>query len=404
MNPYDPNTQPGPHLVAETLGVSEVSTLNTTHHQGGPLRQAATQMISTARELDEWHGKVTDAAKNALRLLEPVGRGEISGARVSYPILQSSISTLGELLTQQDRAHDRLFEAISAYQGLLPESGTEDSVAKVPEAHQEQDSGRDDDWAIASDRQLRALEAVEAGGLRFHQSAVYGYVYLSDSRGPHPAPKVWPETVQRLVADGLLHQDTSESLYRPGQLLSLTPQGEAALREARTATARVNATLSDSNVLANPGPDVDSTTVPVAETSDTASRSRWAAEDDDSLMVLEAVEAGDIRVYRTAVYGHVYFMNDQGKAPNPEICPRAVQRLVDDGLLHQNASVPLVWPGGQLLSLTPQGEAALHEARTTAPRVTAALSRSNAPASPGSVAGPAAAPVAGASPTVSRSR
>ncbi|WP_435191005.1 hypothetical protein [Streptomyces sp. bgisy126] len=404
MNPYDPNTHPGPHLVAEMLGVSEVSTLNITHHQGSPLYQAATRVIGAAYELNERHGQVTNAAKDTLRLLEPVGDGKFSGARVSYAILRSSIPALGELLTQQDRAHDRLFEAISTYQSLLPEPDTEHSTGQAHEATQEQDSGRDDDWAIAGDRQLRALEAIDAGSLRFHQSAVYGYVYLSDSQGQPPNPEVWPETVQRLVADGLLHQDTSEILYQPGQLLSLTPQGEAALREAHTATARVNATLSDSNVLANPGPDVDSTTVPVAETSDTASRSHWAAEDDDSLMVLEAVEADDIRVYRTAVYGHVYFMNDQGKAPNPEICPRAVQRLVDNGLLHQNASVPLVWPGGQLLSLTTQGEAALREARTAAPRVTAALSRSNAPAPPGPTAGPAVAPATGASPTASRSR
>ncbi|AEN10808.1 MULTISPECIES: hypothetical protein [unclassified Streptomyces] len=402
MNPYDPNTHPGPHLVAETLGISEVSTLNTTHHHGSPLHQAATRMTGAAHELDERHGQVTDAAKNALRLLEPLGDGKLSGARVSYAILRTSVPKLGDLLTRQDRAYDRLVEAISAYQSLLPEP--EHSTVQVHEANQGQKAGRDDDWAIAGDRQLRALEAVETGGLRFHQSGIYGYVYLSDSRGPHPAPKVWPETVQRLVADGLLHQDTRENLYRPGQLLSLTPQGEAALREAHTATARVNATLSDSHVLANPGPDVDSTTVPVAGTSDTASRSHWAAEDDDSLMVLEAVEAGDIRVYRTAVYGHVYFMNDQGKAPNPEICPRAVQRLVDNGLLHQNASPPLVWPGGQLLSLTTTGEAALREARTAAPRVTAALSRSNTPASPGLIADSTTAPVPGASPTASRSR
>lgn len=54
--------------------------------------------------------------------------------------------------------------------------------------------------------------------------------------------------------------------------------------------------------------------------------------------------------------------------------------------------------------LTPQGEAALRETRTTTPRVTAALNRSNAPASPGHVAGSATAPVAGTSPTASRFR
>ncbi|WP_370410854.1 large ATP-binding protein [Streptomyces fradiae] len=274
MNPYDPNEQPGPHLVAETLGVSEVTTLNTTYRPSSPLYRAATRVIGAAYELDARHDQVTRAAKDALRLLEPVGNGKLGGARVSYAILRSSIPKLGDLLTQQDRAYDHLVEAISAYRRLLPESGTEHSTVKALEADQELGAGRDDDWAIAGDRRLRALEAAEAGGLRFHQSALYGHAYVSDSRRPHTAPQVWPQTAQRLVADGLLHQDTSESLYRPGQLLSLTPQGEVALREARTATPRVNAALIRSNAPAGPGLVADSAAVPVAWTANTASRSR----------------------------------------------------------------------------------------------------------------------------------
>ncbi|MFB7030880.1 MULTISPECIES: hypothetical protein [unclassified Streptomyces] len=396
MNPYDPNTHPGPHLVAETLGVSKVSALNTTHHHGGPLHQAATQVIGAAHELDERHVQVTDAAKNALRLLEPLGDGKLSGARVSYAILRSSIPTLGELLTQQDRAHDRLFEAISAYQSLLPEPDTEHSTGQAHEATQEQDSGRDDDWAITGDRRLRALEAIDAGSLRFHQSAVYGYVYLSDSQGQRPNPEVWPETVQRLVADGLLHQDTSEDLYQPGQLLSLTPQGETALREARTATPRVSAALGRSNTPANPGPGVGSAT----GTPDTAPRSRWTTEGADPLRVLEAVEAGDVRYHKPGIAGFPYFTDSWNQPHSPEIKNQTVYQLVGEGLIHQDPRTGMYWPSGQLLSLTPQGEAALREARTAR----AALSRSNAPAPPGPIASPAAAPATGASPTASHSR
>ncbi|GGR35080.1 hypothetical protein GCM10010282_29490 [Streptomyces roseolus] len=231
-------------------------------------------MIGAAYELDARHDQVTDAAKDALRLLGPVGDGKLSGARVSYASLRSSIPRLGDLIAQQDRAYDRLVEAVSAYRRLLPEAGTERSTVKAREADREQDAGRDDDWAIAGDRRLRALEAAEAGGLRFHESALYGYAYLSNSRRPSAAPRVWPETVQRLVADGLLHQDTSESLYRPGQLLSLTPRGEVALREARTAAPRVNAALIRSSPPAGPGLVADSTAAPVAGTASTASRSR----------------------------------------------------------------------------------------------------------------------------------
>lgn len=115
---------------------------------------------------------------------------------------------------------------------------------------------------------------MEAGGLRFHQSAAYGYIYLSDGRGQRPNPEVWPETVRRLVADGLLDQDTSEGLYRPGQLLSLTPQGEAALRDARTSTPRVSVALSRSNTAAISGFVSDSAVAPATSAATKPSRSR----------------------------------------------------------------------------------------------------------------------------------
>lgn len=123
-------------------------------------------------------------------------------------------------------------------------------------------NSRDDDWAASGDRRLGALAAVQAGELRFHQSAIYGFIYLTDGQGQRPNPEVWPETARRLVADGLLAQDTSEGLYQPGQLLSLTPQGEMALRDARAATPRVSAALSRSSAAGISGPGVDPSTVP----------------------------------------------------------------------------------------------------------------------------------------------
>ncbi|MEU9319561.1 hypothetical protein [Streptomyces sp. NPDC048295] len=213
MNPYDPNTHPGADLVAETLGVPEVSTLNTTYRLGSPLYQAATRMIGAAYELDARHDRVTVAARDALRLLEPVGRGELSGARVSYAILRTAVPKLGELITQQDRAYDQLIEAISAYQHLQP--STEHSTAKAHELHQEQSSGRDDDWAVAGDRRLRALEAVEAGGVRFRLAGIGDDPYVVWEKAQRQDPAIWPQTVQRLVADGLLHQDTGESCTGP---------------------------------------------------------------------------------------------------------------------------------------------------------------------------------------------
>ncbi|MFJ1548738.1 large ATP-binding protein [Streptomyces sp. NPDC088246] len=275
MNPHDPAKRPGAHLVAEMLGDEDPWALTSGHRPSEPLGRAGTAVAEAARDLDELHGQVAHAAQSAIGLLEPVGRGELSGTRVSYALLRTAVPQIGLLVARQDAAYEQLTQSISAYRHLLFDSDvTQPSKASVHGLKKEQNPGRDDDWAISGDRHLGALEAVEAGGLRFHQSAVYGYIYLSDGRGQRPNPEVWPETVQRLVADGLLDQDTSEGLYRPGQLLSLTPQGEAALRDARTATPRVSAALSRSGTAAISGAAVDPSAAPATSAATKPSRSR----------------------------------------------------------------------------------------------------------------------------------
>ncbi|WP_217231424.1 hypothetical protein [Streptomyces anulatus] len=124
MNPYDPNTEPGTHFVADTLGVSNVGMLNTTYRPSDPLYRASTRVIKAADELNERHDRVTVAAKDAFRLLESIERTELGRARVSYAFLRTSAPKLGELLTKQDRAYDQLVEAVSAYQRLLPDPDT----------------------------------------------------------------------------------------------------------------------------------------------------------------------------------------------------------------------------------------------------------------------------------------
>ncbi|MGX1762243.1 large ATP-binding protein [Streptomyces lydicus] len=274
MNPYDANAHPGTHLVAETLGVSEVSALNITYRPGEPLYRSATRVIGAAHELDVLHNRVTDAAKDALRLLEPVGRGELGGARVSYALLRTAVPKLGDLLAQQDRAYGQLVESISAYRRLLPEpDAAHRSTKKVPGLGQKPTSDRDDGWAVAGQRRV-ALEAVEAGGVRFRRTAIGDDPYVSREKTQQQDPAIWPQTVQQLVAEGLLRQDTSEGLYQPGQLLSLTPQGEAALRDARATTTRVSAALGRSTTPTDSSALADSAAVPVARTSPTSSRSR----------------------------------------------------------------------------------------------------------------------------------
>ncbi|SBU92113.1 hypothetical protein YW5DRAFT_03850 [Streptomyces sp. Ncost-T6T-1] len=280
MNTYDPNIQPGSHFVADTLGVWDVSMLNTTYPRGGPLYRAATRVIGAAYDLNELHNRVTHAAQGAHWLLEPAARGELDESRrTSYARLRTSVRKVGDLLARRNRAYDQLVESVSAYQRLRPDPDTAQSSATTAhELGRAQSSGRDDDWSIEGDRQLRALEAVELGGLRVCRTAIGEDPYLSADTGRQPQPLA--ATVRRMVSDGLLHQDTSENPYRPGQLLSLTSHGEAALRAARTSTSRVSAALGRSNAPTNPGPrsgrglSTDSASPPVTTTVGNPSRSR----------------------------------------------------------------------------------------------------------------------------------
>ncbi|MFI5800405.1 large ATP-binding protein [Streptomyces sp. NPDC051677] len=277
MNPHDVATRPGAHLVAEEFGVEDPWALSDDRPPRGPLYLVGRMVAEAARDVDELHGELTRAAQSAIELLEPIRRGDHSSMRGRYGILRSTGPQIELLVARRGAAYEQLTRAVSTYRRLL--SGYDAALAsKAPRRRlslaPEQAPGRDDDWAVSGDRQLRALEAVEAGGLRFHQSRVYGFIYLSNGQGQRPNPEVWPDTVQRLVADGLLDQDTSEGLYRPGQLLSLTPQGEAVLRDARTTTPRVSAALSRGNTAAISGVVTDSAVAPTTSAATKPSRSR----------------------------------------------------------------------------------------------------------------------------------
>ncbi|MEU3792984.1 large ATP-binding protein [Streptomyces fructofermentans] len=275
MNPHDMAKRPGAHLVAEEFGVEDPWALSDDHPPRDPLHLVGRTVAEAARDVDELHGELTCAAQSAIELLEPIGRGDHAGMRGWYGILRTTGPQIELLVARRGAAYEQLTRAVSTYRRLLPKSDTA-LVSKAPRESlaREQAPGRDDGWAIAGGRQLRALEAVEAGGLRFHQSAAYGYIYLSDRWGQRPNPEIWPETVQRLVADGLLAQDTSAGLYRPGQLLSLTPQGEATLRDTRTATPRLSAALSRSNTAAISGVVAASAVAPAPATSAATQPSR----------------------------------------------------------------------------------------------------------------------------------
>ncbi|SCD43579.1 hypothetical protein GA0115239_101771 [Streptomyces sp. BpilaLS-43] len=275
MNPYDADTHPGPYLVVEVLGVGDVSVHALAHGPEEPLHQAATRVIEAAAALDDRHESVLDAVQRAQRLLEGVGRGEVGRAQVSYALLRTALPDLGHGLAQQDRAYSQLVESLSAYRRLL--SSPEPDQHASNKSHgpgQKTRPHRDDDWAVAGERGLVALEAVAAGGVRFRRNAIGEDPYISREKARWQDPAVFPQTVQRLVADGLLHQDITENVYRPGQLLSLTAQGEAALRDGRATTSRVSAALGRTTTRTTSGALSDSAAVPVARTSLATPRSR----------------------------------------------------------------------------------------------------------------------------------
>ncbi|WP_127360919.1 hypothetical protein [Actinacidiphila soli] len=174
MNPHDPAKRPGAHLVAEEFGVEDPWALSDNRPLRDPLDLVGRMVAEAARDVDELHGELTRAAQSAIELLEPFGRGDHASMGGWYGILRTTGPQIELLVARRGAAYEQLTRAVSTYHRLLPESdatpaskGPRQSVDLAPE--------QDNNWAIADGRQFAALEAVEADGLRFHQSAVYGY-------------------------------------------------------------------------------------------------------------------------------------------------------------------------------------------------------------------------------------
>ncbi|WP_052440952.1 hypothetical protein [Streptacidiphilus anmyonensis] len=276
MNANDTARRPGAHLVAEGFGANDPWKLSTERQLRDLLDLVDGLVAETDRDVDDVHRELTRAAQSAIELLQPIANGDHASMHGWDGLLRTIRPQIELLAARHDGAAEQLARSAAASRPLqsAPDA-SQFPRASTTSSGKEQGTGRDDDWAISDDRQLRALEAIEAGGLRFRQSAMYGYAYLSNGTGQRPTPEVWPETVQRLVTDGLLAQDSSEGLYRPGQLLSLTPQGEAALRDARSASPRVSAALRRSGAAAMTGASANSApTTTATPVINTPSRSR----------------------------------------------------------------------------------------------------------------------------------
>lgn len=268
MNPHDPCVRPGAHLVAAELGVDEPWELSDRHPLRSPLDIVGRLVATAAHETDDLHADLTRAAKAAIETLEPISQGKAPQMRGAYGLLGTAGPQLELLAARRDTAYQQLARAVAGYRRLLPEAT--DAAAEerglVPERKAQEAPGRNDDWAVAGGRQLQALRAVERGGLRLKQSALSEQDrYLSDGTGI--LIPVWAQTVERMLADGLLGLDTTTTPVQ-GQLLSLTALGQAALQVAEGVAAL---SRSAPNSL-NSRPAVPPAVGPAGQTKPTRSR------------------------------------------------------------------------------------------------------------------------------------
>ncbi|MYZ39523.1 MULTISPECIES: hypothetical protein [unclassified Streptomyces] len=196
MNPHDAAERPGAHLVAEEFGVEDPCALSDNRPLGDPRGRVGRMVAEAARDMDELHGELTRAARSAIGLLEPVGRGEFGGTRVAYALLRTSVSQIGQLVARRDAACERLVQSVSAYRRLLPEpDAAQPSKASVHCLNREQDPGRDDDWAIsviASSEPLKpwrraGFDSIRAGSTASSISPTGGAGAPTRRSGPKPS-------------------------------------------------------------------------------------------------------------------------------------------------------------------------------------------------------------------------
>ncbi|WP_327175424.1 hypothetical protein OG599_08950 [Streptomyces sp. NBC_01335] len=245
MNPYDPTERPGSHLVTETFGVTNPWMLTENYSSSDPRDLTGRAVAEAARNLDVLHDELRRAARTAIELLAPVEQGSPAGLPDRYGVLQEIGQRVEVLAARRGAAYAQLKGVVDTYRRVQAAP-----APAQPSREAAQAPGRDDDWALDGQRQLRALEAVEAGGLRYCRTG-FGDHYVG---GVHPSdPAIWPTTIERCIADGLIVPDTSASLY-DGQPLSLTDQGVAALRDSRATSSLVSAALRRTSTVTGSSP------------------------------------------------------------------------------------------------------------------------------------------------------
>lgn len=248
---------------------------------------------------------------------------------------------------------------MSAYRRLLPDAvdAVSERLGPAPERTTQEAPARDDDWAVSGDRQIQALRTVERGGLHLKQSALSEHDrYLSDGTGV--LVPVWAKTVERMIADGLLDIDTSTTPTQ-GQLLSLTPLGQEALRADDAAAGASTGPGLASREAVNP--------VQGARSSDPAVDPLPTREE---LLALEEIKRGRVLLKERAFRSGLRVETGSGV----RISTTTVEEMQERGWIERDTGASLNF--GQQLSLTESGETAFRAGCAQDPRTTAALLRS----------------------------
>nr|WP_202525700.1 hypothetical protein [Streptomyces sp. SID4926] len=362
-------------MVAEVLGDQDPWELSDRYPLRSPLNLMGSLVATAAREVDDRHGDLARAARSAIRNLEPLTEGRTPPQeRPSDGSLDAGGTQLEVLSARRNAAYRHLTSAVTAYRQLREEAARTASggLGPVPERRAEEAPRKNDDWAIAGDRQTQALRAVERGGLRLKQSALSDQDrYLSDGTGA--SVPVWAKTIERLLADGLLDIDTTATPTQ-GQLLSLTSLGKDALQTADGTADTSTQTTGASDAAVDPLPT------------------------REELLALEEIKRGRVLLQERAFRSGLRVDSGSGGA---RIAATTVEGMSERGWIERDTSTSLTF--GQRLSLSEAGEKAFGAGCAQDPRTTAALSRSTPKSLPSSPALPGAAGTHGQSkPTRSR--
>ncbi|MFJ7907051.1 hypothetical protein [Kitasatospora sp. NPDC096204] len=116
MNPHDPLTHPGAHLVYERLGAGDAGELSGQHPYPSPMAHLASVVASCARDVDRLHQDLTERAQTVIERLQPVARGDHASMRGVNGIIQSAGLQVELLTARRGAAYEQLDKVLSAYE------------------------------------------------------------------------------------------------------------------------------------------------------------------------------------------------------------------------------------------------------------------------------------------------